>query len=176
MAPPVKMRPSGVVATEHMVTLSLEHAYSGNGWSVSSSAASPFAPGLMQTPSSTICTATTCSRCKSHSMHRSSANFKEIHNGQGCIYSQLPWCSLPSGFWHMGTGVKRTSTVVQRTSTYCMASTKTPGLGLTRPTAQMACSSPLYSNGTSFLDRDHQSSHHACFDEQAGACTHSSQQ
>lgn len=45
-----------------------------------------------------------------------------------------------------------TSTVVQRTRTCWMASTKTPECGFTSPTAQMAASSPLYSTGTSFLE------------------------
>ena len=53
-----------------------------------------------------------------------------------------------------GLSERRTSTGVHSTSRCWMAAMKTPGRGCTSPTAQMACSSPAYSTGTSFL--------HAC--------------
>lgn len=52
--------------------------------------------------------------------------------------------------FHLITTV-RTSVVVHSTSRCWIASTNTPGRGRTRPTAQMACSSPLYSRGMSCL-------------------------
>jgi hypothetical protein len=51
-----------------------------------------------------------------------------------------------------------TSTVVASTSTCWMADRNTPGLGLARPTQQMACSSPQYSTGTSPLVQQQQRS------------------
>ena len=42
-----------------------------------------------------------------------------------------------------------TSTVVATTKTASIVFRKTPRLGLARPTATIACSSPLYSTGTS---------------------------
>ena len=44
-----------------------------------------------------------------------------------------------------------TSVVVQSTSKCWIAATKMPGRGFTRPTVQMAWSSPPYSRGISFL-------------------------
>jgi len=41
--------------------------------------------------------------------------------------------------------VNTTSTGVAKTKRYWIASTKTPGFDFARPTAQMACSSPLNS-------------------------------
>ena len=42
-------------------------------------------------------------------------------------------------------GIVITSTGVAKTNRYWIASTKTPGFVFERPTAQIACSSPLYS-------------------------------
>lgn len=44
-----------------------------------------------------------------------------------------------------GKEIVITSTGVAKTKRYWMASIKTPGLDLARPTAHIACSSPLYS-------------------------------
>jgi len=45
----------------------------------------------------------------------------------------------------MRTKAINTSTGVAKIKRYWIASTKTPGFDFARPTAQIACSSPLYS-------------------------------
>lgn len=54
--PPRKMRPSGVQAVEHMVTLSDEMLYPGSGTTLNSFSGSVLFPELQHTPSNTICT------------------------------------------------------------------------------------------------------------------------
>lgn len=54
-----------------------------------------------------------------------------------------------------------TSTGVASTRTCWMADRNTLGLGLARPTQQMACSSPEYSTGTSPLQAGHSTQHAA---------------